>query len=86
MRGEIIFHRCSDGTYHPGSSSIYSRSNQHTEPDIEMIMSLEEIAKLNEEWDKLKDGERKCYCGKFVDMTNSDCVDFGLCEEHSDDV
>lgn len=26
-----------------------------------------------------------CYCGKPVDTTNSDCIEFNLCEDHSDD-
>lgn len=27
-----------------------------------------------------------CYCGKPVDLTNSDCVDYNLCKEHAYDV
>ena len=29
---------------------------------------------------------KKCYCGKPVDTSNPDCVDFNLCKEHADDV
>ena len=27
----------------------------------------------------------KCYCGRLVDMTNPDCIEFNLCSEHSED-
>lgn len=27
-----------------------------------------------------------CYCGKPVDTSNPDCVEYNLCKEHSDDV
>ena len=26
-----------------------------------------------------------CYCGNPVDVTNSDCVEFSLCEIHAED-
>ena len=29
--------------------------------------------------------DKTCYCGKPIDYTNSDCVTFGLCKEHSMD-
>jgi hypothetical protein len=27
-----------------------------------------------------------CYCGKPVDTTNPDCIDYALCKEHAMDV
>ncbi len=30
-------------------------------------------------------GQAACYCGKPVDTTNPDCVEYGLCEEHAED-
>ena len=33
--------------------------------------------------EKMREG--KCYCGAPIDMSNPDCVEFSLCEEHSDD-
>lgn len=29
---------------------------------------------------------KNCYCGKPIDTSNPDCVDYQLCEEHADDV
>lgn len=53
-----------------------------------------EVSKLSfEEWVKWRNGELNesqnnnlCYCGNPVDISNPDCIEFGLCEEHVQDI
>ena len=45
-----------------------------TDANLSEVLSTNELAVVD-----------FCYCGKPVDLTNPDCIDFKLCEEHADD-
>jgi hypothetical protein len=48
-------------------------------------VSITPVAKSQQTSDEAVDSP-KCACGNPVDMTNSDCVDYGLCKDHEMDV
>ena len=42
------------------------------------------LKRLNEDLRNLK-SEKRCFCGKPIDETNPDCLEFNLCKDHSED-
>lgn len=65
----------------------------HSSDELECNHCIEEREKIKDtayrlegKWFEIDSNNNLCYCGNPVDMTNPDCVDYNLCEEHSMDV
>jgi len=65
----------------------------HSSEELECKKCINEYEKvkntaysLEGKWFEIDSDNKLCYCGNPVDISNPDCITYGLCKEHEMDV